>query len=471
MKVKHHVISIFLSLVLFFVMTCLYIVLDRNINITQPSNREIIQLGIGTQWLYNVTSHSNDYSRFAIVHPPLSGIVTALPLYLYGFRLENDFIYMNTNNQYDDMVSYLHAMKMPYIVGNEVISQANINKIDIYRFLRMPNITCVGITCIIILIFTLYITQSYNIALFSVITYVLLLLLNQNIQMTFVTMTSTNLLAMLLTASWFATMSMLSNPNYYKCSMIGVTIGGLYITADTTGMLFFCMVICANILTNDILQKQLSRGFKLQWVRYCLYTILIFLSIVWIGYGMYLAPPDEFITPFIFNITQNICKTLGCNITDIKIIPFDDNLRKLMYSVMFEDMEEKSSVCNVFNEAFQCNSIITHCSVLVQVILPQFGMIFAMLVVTCSILRVNILKAFAILHLSTEQQRYFVSSLILALFMLLSVVLYTDDNKQNIENFIITAVIFSNIIYIIMLSIILKFIVSLYMSKKSDNKV
>ena len=110
---------------------------------------EVEDLGNGLSLYWNIKSNNTD--RFAILSPPLSGILTVLSLNLFTDISMENLNFLPSGN-YSDMVSYMYAISSPQKIGEGIIQ--NLSKDEVYKLkiaMRWKNIIgMLVIFCILI---------------------------------------------------------------------------------------------------------------------------------------------------------------------------------------------------------------------------------------------------------------------------------------------------------------------------------
>ena len=424
--------------------------LEKNI-----ARNEVIHLGTGMQLLHNIEIN-NAEKRFAIMHPPLPGLILALPLYFECFYLEENFINMNAIDKYDDMVSYLYAKNLPYLAGKNIIDQ--ISKEDFQEIIFQVRSVCTCIILFLLAILITYVTKSVWISIGIIIFFS-----NLDISHYIFLGIANNLLMIFLLLSLLIINLMLHNPNYFKSIVLGILMGGVYATAKSSGMLIFTLLLLGCIISHDILQEKVSKGFNKRWIGYISCSASIFLLTVWICYGAYLTSPDAVITSTIFQITSLICEELKCNISNIRIIPFDDILRQFIFSIIFDDKAATQTLCHVFEQRFNCQCIFGKYAAITNIVplFTQYMLLFCIMFLFIY-RKFKKSKVHQIFFRDDITKHFILSLFILLPLCFLSIFLYMDNFPEKIEHFVTNALTLSILLSLVLLGIFLEILMTIF---------
>jgi hypothetical protein len=277
---------------------------------------EVEDLGNGLSLYWNIKSNNTD--RFAILSPPLSGILTVLSLNLFTDISMENLNFLPSGN-YSDMVSYMYAISSSQKIGEGIIQ--NLSKDEVYKLkiaMRWKNI--IGMLVIFcILIF-------YNQSFLSILL-VLIFTLNNS----FINSTSQVLCSLFVIVTLELIISTLKSKSKIKFTAWGLFIGLTISSSGFNGLKLNLMTIIAALVYDDFTNKSLNRGFKKDWIMGVLLSCFVCIIMTWITYGLYLAPLEEGLQ--IFNIESD----LSSDILNLKIIPFYDTFKQSIFEIIFRE--------------------------------------------------------------------------------------------------------------------------------------
>jgi len=283
---------------------------------------EVEDLGNGLSLYLNVVSNNTD--KFAILSPPLSGILTVLALNLFTDISMKNLNFLPSGN-YSDMVSYMYAISTPQKIGENIIK--NLSKDGIYNLklaMRWKNI--IGM----LVIFCVLILHSQS---FLHILLILIFTFNN----AFITSTSQVLCSLFVIITLELIISTLKSKSRIKFTALGLFIGLTISSAGFDGLKLNLMTIIATLVYDDFTNKSLNRGFKKDWIMGVLLSCFICIIMTWITYGLYLAPLKEGLQ--IFNIESD----LSSYILNLKVIPFYDSFKQNIFEIIFREDNYVSS--------------------------------------------------------------------------------------------------------------------------------
>ena len=277
---------------------------------------EVEDLGNGLSLYWNIKSNNTD--RFAILSPPLSGILTVLSLNLFTDISMENLNFLPSGN-YSDMVSYMYAISSPQKIGEGIIQ--NLSKDEVYKLkiaMRWKNI--IGMLVIFcILIF-------YNQSFLSILL-VLIFTLNNS----FINSTSQVLCSLFVIVTLELIISTLKSKSKIKFTAWGLFIGLTISSSGFNGLKLNLMTIIAALVYDDFTNRSLNRGFKKDWIIGVLISCFVCIMITWITYGLYLAPLEEGLQ--IFNIESDF----SSDIVNLKVIPFYDTFKQTIFEIIFRE--------------------------------------------------------------------------------------------------------------------------------------
>ncbi len=356
------------------------------------TDNEIAAVGTGFQVLYNLGVRE----KFAIMQPPLSGIVfyTSLKT-LYQLKI----IDIIPSGNYFDMISFIFAMETPKMIGNEVLSTIGEKNFRIIRYLN-----------ILWSLLIIYIISRRNILLGGMLALIF-------VPVTDMIMISTTqiLSALLVVLVLELIISMMHCISYLKFILLGCVIGLLIAVSGTDGLLLSGMAIVSQIFWQDMNEKKLCKGFKKDWGIGSCITLCIAFFIAWICYGMDLA---------CFCQLQSL---LGFKPTNsIRIVPFFDFMKQTIFEVIFKINDNKYSFyqnISIFYNVY--NGIITTVNLLLMIMKRnQYG-IFSIILLISVFIYNNIYKKN--IHLFFD-----VLSILMAIMIHFQVADYSDKSSKKL---------------------------------------
>ena len=318
-----------------FLCLCLVIFnyLFQAINIAKKipfNNEEISNIGTGIQVISNVKNNNN----YAIVQPPLPGILSAI---LIGETFKNDTLLIG-NDKYYDFISYLQTMYTPYIIGNAILENFEGNLI-----LRYASILSILVVSLCIYTICRFCTNSVSATIFSVIFFLIQIYSSyeQIIRINGLSLTQIFLWSGLITM-----MSILQKLNTCKSIILGGLFAGAAMSGGGNAIILMLILLMSCLISKDIARKKISNGFNKKWTYCILLLIFTFFFILWLGYGAKMsAPEDLIIQPFyVFFKKYNMEKQ--------HIIAFMDIIKKFIFDVLFSqssDVENTISIIGRYN--------------------------------------------------------------------------------------------------------------------------
>jgi hypothetical protein len=277
---------------------------------------EVKDLGNGVILYKNIQSNNED--RFAILYPPLSGLLSLISLNAFT-HLSIENIQSIPSGNYSDMVSYMYATDLPYAIGTNIIqtlSEDDISKLKIA--MRWKNI--IGILGLF------YILILHKPNLWTVVLVLFFIFNNE-----FITYTSQVLCSLFTIITFELVVSTLKFRSKLKFSIIGLLLGLTVSVAGINGLKLNLMMIVAALIYDDLKSKSLNKGFKKDWiigVGICLFITVI---TTWVVYGVYLEKFKEVLV--IFNVENKLL----FNIAELEVIPFYDTFKQTIFEIIFED--------------------------------------------------------------------------------------------------------------------------------------
>jgi hypothetical protein len=333
----------------FTIISCIIFILGSIKSIDQPiSDSEIRAIGTGFEIFYNLEAPE----KFAILEPPLSGIISyTLLKNLYSL---GDISYIPSGN-YFGLLAFMFALETPKIIGSQIL--ANIGEKN-FKNLRYINLIWIAMI--------LYLVSRENIILGGIL--MLFLYPFQDRMMTSMTQTLSILLILLVLALMNATIKRMS---YFHCIMLGVVIGLLIALSGSDGILFAGMAIVSVIIWHDIEKKKLSKGFKKQYLLGYLKACFTAMFILWICYGMDLV---------CFCQLQSL---LGFTPTNsMRIVPFFDSIKQVVFEVLFPMYEHQYSFIGNISEFFNpYNTIITILNLFLGIKIQNQNRVFSIVLI------------------------------------------------------------------------------------------
>ena len=317
---------------------------------------EITAVGTGFEVFYNLGVQE----KFAIMQPPLSGIISYS--ILKGFHQLNN-IAVIPSGHYFGLVSFMFAIETPKMIGNEIISAIGKQNFKIIRYIN-----------ILWVVLILYIISRRNVLLGGVLA-IFLYPLNDII------ITSTvQVLSVLLVIIILELMnSIKESVSYLKLILLGIVIGLLLAVYGSDGILLVGIIIISQVISRDIEKKKLSKGFKKALIIRGFITFLSAIFIVWICYGMDLACFCQLQSLMGFEPTNSI-----------RIVPFFDSIKQFFFEILFPMHDHKYSFFENISRFFNMyNIIITALSLLMMLKIGnlhnQYGIFSIILIVAVCI--------------------------------------------------------------------------------------
>lgn len=276
---------------------------------TPITQNEIRSIGNGFAVVHNIM----ESKKFAVLYAPLSSIISYLFLSL---TTNFEKIYVHSSNNYNDIISYIYALNVPEIIGNQIInSDSTIEKISI----RLHNI-------ILILILIYYRKSQYSI---------LLLQFSQIIAISTFQVISVFLMVLSMTSM----RDILQQQNVKKFSILGLIYGLLISASGCNGLFMILSSMCAILISHDMMHKKHSKGFKIAWIKNILVCFIITLIVIWIAYGMDLVP--------LYNIQNLFGLAILNSIAKLEIVPFFDIIQQAIFEVLFRENKVHSIMNNM----------------------------------------------------------------------------------------------------------------------------
>jgi hypothetical protein len=312
---KYRTVKLFLAIIscTMFFLKCIDSI-DREI-----TNSELSSVGTGFQIFHNLEGGE----RFAIVEPPLSGIISYSILNSI-YQLDN--IGAIPSGNYFDIVSFIFALETPKVIGSQILSSVGEKNFKVTRYVN-----------ILLLLVVVYIVSRGNI--FILIIAPLLLMPYSGALMTSTSETLSTLF-LLLTLNLVKSTS--DCPSYIKFTLLGLVIGLLMATYGSNGMILAGIAILSQVIFIDIKEKRFNKGFKREWVIGTLITFGVSLITLWICYGMDLACYCQLESLLSLKPSSSI-----------RIVPFFDIMKQTIFEIIFSTKEHKYSlfenVSNFFN--------------------------------------------------------------------------------------------------------------------------
>lgn len=315
------------------VIICLLLVFYDGADLTK---NEIKDLGVGASIYHNL--HSN--RKFAILHPPLSGIISFMSVkHFLNFNISS--LATEPSGNYDDLVTYMYALKTPFILGEGILKnlQLQYSTYHIAMIMRIKNFCLV----FLILLYLAYKNIPFTIAVAIVL-----------LPLRIADSTSEIMSAFLIVCTLILMNSILYYRSRAKFVLLGIVLGLSISNYGFKGLILCGASICSSIISYDLQNKIKSRGFNLIWFLDVFFCIIVALTVTWILYGMDLVCICQ------LESLLELQSAFYKSIMNWKIVPFFDTFKQSMFEVIFRDNEDQQSFFqNIFTFFTLQNIILT----------------------------------------------------------------------------------------------------------------
>ena len=334
------------SKLFFTILSFIIFILSSIEYINKPlSDSEIKAIGTGFEVIHNINSHE----KFAILEPPLAGIMSYLILNTF-YTIDN--ISYITSGNYFDMISFLFALETSKMIGKKIVLLIGDENCKIIRYLNL-----------LWLVIIFYLISKDNIILCLILMFFLYPIRS-------IIITSSNeILSVLLVITTLDIMNfIIKNDCIYKQYIfLGVIVGLLISGSGFNGVILGGMAISSVIIESDLEKKKFNKGFKKKYFIGYLLLLISAIFCLWICYGMNLVSLNQ------LGLSQ---------ISNIKIIPYFDTIKQIIFESIFLIDDNQYSFFDNISIFFNLyNNIIIILSLLISINNVNQNSIFSIMLI------------------------------------------------------------------------------------------